>query len=268
MADMALYIDPSKCIACRACQVACKQWNGLPAERTTFFSGPGYQNPGDLSPKTWTLVKFFKEERVGDNLEWRFRKAQCMHCKDPGCVAACPVSPKAATRDEKWGFVYIDHSRCIGCGACTIGCPFGIPHVDEAMAEPKSKKCTMCNDRVVNGLVPACAKACPTGAVSYGTRKAMVAKAEARAKELKSMGKKPYIYGKKEMKGLHSIYVLPEGINKYDLPKNPKIPEDVGYLHELLGPMLGTSKVSAALVGMAIGWLRKKRGAEKETVSA
>lgn len=267
MADMALYIDPSKCIACRACQVACKQWNGLPAERTTFFSGPGYQNPGELSPKTWTLVKFFEEEYVGDKLEWRFRKVQCMHCKDPGCVTACPVSPKAATRDEKWGFVYIDHGRCIGCGACTIGCPFGIPHVDEAMDEPKSKKCTMCNDRVVSGLVPACAKACPTGAVSYGTRKAMMVKAETRVKELKNTGKKPYIYGKKEMKGLHSIYVLPEGVDKYDLPKNPKIPEDVGYLHELLGPMLGSSKISAALVGMAIGWLRK-RGAKKEKASA
>ena len=256
MAEMALYIDPSKCMACRGCQVACKQWNELPAERTTFFGGPGYQNPRDLSPRTWTLVKFFKEVEVKGKLEWRFRKTQCMHCKDAGCVAACPVSPKAATRDEKWGFVYIDHSRCIGCGACTMGCPYGVPHVDEDAA--KSKKCHMCMDRVVNGLVPACAKTCPTGAVDYGTRKDMLAKADKRAKELKGEGKKPFVYGKKEMKGLHSIYVLPDGVDGSDLPKSPKIPEDIGYLHELLGPMLGSSKLSAAIVGMAIGWMKKR----------
>jgi formate dehydrogenase iron-sulfur subunit len=216
---------------------------------------------------TWTLIKFFKEEEMGDKLDWRFLKAQCMHCKDPGCVAACPVNPKAATRDAKWGFVYIDHSRCIGCGACTMGCPYGIPHVDEKMKSPKSKKCHMCMDRVVNGLVPACAQTCPTGAVSYGTRDAMLSKAQGRVKELKAKGKKPSLYGLKEMKGLHAIYVLPDDLKKYDLPANPKIPEDVGLLHELLGPSLGSSRLTAAVVGMAIGWLKKRSGKkEKATV--
>jgi len=267
MPEMALYVDPSKCMACRGCQVACKQWNQNPAERTTFFSGHGYQNPGNLSPSTWTLIKFFPEEEVGNKLEWRFLKSQCMHCKDPGCVAACPVNPKAATRDEKWGFVYIDHSRCIGCGACEMGCPYGIPHVDDKMSEPKSKKCHMCMDRVANGLVPACAKTCPTGAVDYGTKDKMLAKAQARARELKDKGKKPYIYGLKEMKGLNAIYVLPNGLEKYDLPANPKIPEDVGLLHELLGPSLGSSKLTAAAVGLAIGWLKRRSGKkEKATV--
>lgn len=255
MAEKAILFDLSKCAACRACQVACKQWNNLPAEKTTFFGGPGYQNPKDLSPQTWTLVKFF-EKRNNGNLIWAFRKHQCMHCNDAACIAACPVTPKAMSRDEKYGFVFVNKERCIGCGACAEYCPFGIPHIDEK--EEKSKKCTFCMDRVPEGLEPACVKTCPNDALIFGDRDKLLKKAEAIAKELKDTGKTPYIYGKKELKGMHSIYVLPEGLDFYDLPKNPKVPEDLGLLENLLKPY-SAATLTAAAVGLALAYLKTVR---------
>jgi len=255
MAGKAVLFDLSKCMACRSCQVACKQWNGLPGEKTTFFGGPGYQNPKDLSPKTWTLVKFFEEKRA-DGLIWAFRKHQCMHCTDAACIAACPVTPKAMSRDEATGIVYVNEERCIGCGACAEYCPYGIPHIDEE--QEKSKKCTMCIDRVKEGLEPACVKTCPNGALIFGDRDELVKKAKAIATKLKAGGKNAYIYGLNELKGQRSIYVLPEGLDFYDLPKNPKVPEDVGFLEGLLKPY-SAATLTAAAVGLAIGYLKTVR---------
>lgn len=255
MAEKAVLIDLSKCAACRACQVACKQWNDLPGEETTFFGGPSYQNPKDLSPTTWTLLKFWEKEENG-NFIWAFRKHQCMHCTDAACIAACPVTPKAATRDEKYGFVYIDQNRCIGCGACAEYCPFGVPHIDEKVE--KAKKCDFCIERVQNGLEPACAKTCPNGAILFGDREELVKRAKAIAKELEAEGKTPYVYGIEELKGLHAIYVLPEGLDFYDLPKNPRVPEDIGLLEHLLKPY-GAATLTAAIVGLAIGYLKTER---------
>lgn len=263
MAEKAVLLDLSKCMACRGCQVACKQWNDLPAEKTTFFGGPGYQNPKDLSPQTWTLVKFFEKKENG-SLIWAFRKHQCLHCSDAACIAACPVTPKAMTRDKETGIVYVDESRCIGCGACVEYCPFGVPHVDEK--DEKSKKCTFCIDRIQEGLEPACVKTCPSGALIFGDRDEMLKKAKAIAKKLKMAGKNPYIYGIKELKGLHKIYVLPEGLDFYDLPKSPKVPEDIGLLEGLLKP-ISAATLTAAAVGLAIGYLktvRQERVLEKE----
>lgn len=268
MAEKGMLYDLSKCIGCRACQVACKQWNELSGEKTEFFGGPGYQNPADLSPQTWTLVKF-KEVSVGDRLEWLFRQHQCLHCGDAACIAACPVRPKKAmTRDEEYGFVYIDQERCIGCGACQMYCPFSVPKIDEKAA--KSTKCNLCMERVRNGLVPACAKACATGAITFGDRKELRAKAEARRKELVKEGRKPYIYGLKQLDGLGSLYIMPDGLKYYDLPETPKVSEDLGLLQDLLGPF-SPATVTAALVGLALGYIktvRAKRVEEDELVGS
>ncbi len=222
MAENSFYFDGSLCIACRSCQVACKQWNYLPGEKTEFFAAAGgYQNPSDLSPHTWTIVKFHERRNAGDyNVDWFFRRHHCFHCTDAGCIEACPVEPKAMVRHPRFGTVYVNQDTCIGCGACEEACPFGVAHVN--YDTEKSRKCTGCFDRVANDMLPACVKTCPTLAIAYGQKDVMDEKAKTRVKELKKQGfKNANVYGTKQLKGLHSIYVLLEKPDFYGLPENP-----------------------------------------------
>ncbi|MCK4473312.1 MAG: 4Fe-4S dicluster domain-containing protein, partial [Anaerolineae bacterium] len=162
----ALLIDVSKCIACRACQVACKAWNDLPGEVTVCLGC--YDNPHDLSPDTWNRIAFWEIERSG-KLDWVFRPVRCMHCADAPCVRVCPTG---ALYKDLLGFTAYDESKCNGCGYCTQFCPYDIPRLKEAdlWGKGKATKCTFCQDRAINGLIPACAKSCPTGAIKYGDR--------------------------------------------------------------------------------------------------
>lgn len=264
MAEKAILMDMEKCIACRACQVACKQWNELPAEKTTFFAeAGGYQNPAKLSPKTYTIVKF-NEVVEKDKLHWLFSIQRCLQCVDPACIKACPVEPvKAMTRDEKTGAIYVNKDLCIGCGACVEYCPFSIPVIDEETE--KSTKCTFCVDRQINGMDPACAKACPTGCLAYGDRDEILKMAHKAVDRLKKKGKNPVIYGEKELgTGTKKIFVLPEALNNYPhLPKNPKVSEDMGLLQEFLKPFGGLT-LTAALVGMVI--VKIKEFKEKDSL--
>jgi len=221
MAEKAMLIDTSKCTACRGCQVACKQWNELDAETTTFFApNAGYQNPPDLSADTYALVTFHSPETAGDP-EWLFRKHQCMHCIDATCVEICPSG--GAQKDTDTGFVIFDEEVCIGCGLCVDNCPFEVPHLT-APQNGKSKKCFAClypYDRLSEGEdpKPACAKTCPSGAITYGDRTTMVSNANSRKSELEAEGKTAYVYGETEYGGLHQIYVLLKPASFYDLPE-------------------------------------------------
>lgn len=221
MAENCFYYDGSLCIACRSCQVACKQWNYLPGEKTKFFAAAGgYQNPSDLSPITWTILKFHEVDGK-DGVEWLFRRHHCFHCTEAACIEACPVEPKAMVRHPSFGTVYVDQNTCIGCGSCEEACPYGVPHVDYDLET--SRKCTSCVDRVANGLLPACAKTCPTKAIRYGSKKEMYALAKERVKQLKKRGfKNATVYGPDQLGGLRSIYVLPAKLETYGLPANPK----------------------------------------------
>ncbi len=222
MAENSFYYDGSLCIACRGCQVACKQWNNLPGEKTEFFAAPGgYQNPADLSTITWNLIKFHEVENK-DSVEWHFRRHHCFHCTEAACIEACPVEPvKAMGRHPQTNTVVVNQDRCVGCGACEEACPFGVPHVDEDME--KSFKCTGCVDRVTNNMEPACSKNCPTDAIRYGDKAQMYELAKKRVKQLKKQGfKKASVYGTKQLGGLHSIYVLPGKFDIYGLPENPE----------------------------------------------
>ena len=222
LTSVAKLIDTSKCIGCKACESACLEWNNLREE--VGFNHGVYDNPLDLTPESLTVMRF--SEWINpetQNLEWLIRKDGCMHCEDPGCLKACPA-PGAIVQYSN-GIVDFDHDKCIGCGYCIKGCPFNIPRISKV--DNKAYKCTLCSDRVAVGQGPACAKACPTQAIVFGTKDEMKAHAEARIKDLKSRGyKNAGLYDPPGVGGTHVMYVLhhadkPEIYS--NLVKDPKI---------------------------------------------
>jgi formate dehydrogenase iron-sulfur subunit len=220
---VAKLIDTTKCIGCKACQVACMEWNDLRDEIGTNVGS--YQNPADLTEHSWTLMRFAEYENPQRNgeLEWLIRKDGCMHCEDPGCLKACPA-PGAIVQYAN-GIVDFHEEHCIGCGYCIPGCPFDIPRISKR--DHKAYKCTLCSDRVAVGREPACIKACPTGALVFGTKEDMKHHAAERIEDLKSRGfEHAGLYDPPGVGGTHVMYVLhhadqPELYN--DLPADPHI---------------------------------------------
>jgi formate dehydrogenase iron-sulfur subunit len=200
---VAKLIDVSKCIGCKACQTACMEWNDLRDEvgHTTGI----YDNPRDLTEKSWTVMRFTEYENPKGDLEWLIRKDGCMHCEDPGCLKACP-SPGAIVQYTN-GIVDFHEENCIGCGYCVTGCPFNIPRISKE--DHRAYKCTLCSDRVAVGQEPACVKTCPTGAIMFGTKVDMIAQAEDRVEDLKERGfENAGLYNPAGVGGTHVMYVL------------------------------------------------------------
>jgi formate dehydrogenase iron-sulfur subunit len=223
---VAKLIDVSKCIGCKACQTACMEWNDLRDEIGTNVGA--YQNPPDLSDQSWTLMRFAEYENPKGDLEWLIRKDGCMHCADPGCLKACPA-PGAIVQYAN-GIVDFHEENCIGCGYCIPACPFDIPRISKK--DHKAYKCTLCSDRVAVGREPACIKACPTGALVFGTKEDMQQHAAERIEDLKSRGfGQAGLYDPTGVGGTHVMYVLhhadqPQLYN--DLPADPHISSMVG----------------------------------------
>ncbi|HUL91380.1 MAG TPA: formate dehydrogenase subunit beta [Burkholderiales bacterium] len=220
-AAVAKLIDESKCIGCKACQVACMEWNEL---RGDIGSNVGvYDNPADLDANTWTLMRFAEVESAETPLQWLIRKDGCMHCAEPGCLKACP-SPGAIVQYSN-GIVDFKQENCIGCGNCITGCPFNIPRISKK--DHKAYKCTLCSDRVSVGLEPACVKTCPTGAITFGSKEDMVHYAETRVGQLKERGfQKAALYDPSGVGGTHVMYVLKHGDQPElysGLPKDPTV---------------------------------------------
>ncbi len=215
-------IDTSKCIGCKACQSACLEWNDM---RETVGVNVGvYENPHDLTPNMFTLMRYTEYENpTTGNLEWLIRKDGCMHCEDPGCLKACPA-PGAIVQYAN-GIVDFVKENCIGCGYCVKGCPFNIPRISQV--DHKAYKCTLCSDRVAVGQQPACAKACPTHCITFGTKEEMVGLADKRITDLKSRGfDKAGLYNPPGVSGTHVMYVLHHADKPEiyaGLPNNPKI---------------------------------------------
>ena len=141
-AEVAKLIDISRCIGCKACQAACLEWNDLRDEIGVCHGT--YDNPTDLSAKSWTVMRFHEAQTADGRLEWHIRKDGCMHCADPGCLKACP-SPGAIVQYAN-GIVDFHSEHCIGCGYCLMGCPFHIPRLSQE--DNRAYKCTLCSDRV------------------------------------------------------------------------------------------------------------------------
>ncbi|MHB8766635.1 MAG: 4Fe-4S dicluster domain-containing protein [Deferrisomatales bacterium] len=210
----AFLTDTTRCIGCRACQVACKQWNGLPAEPNDFRGT--YENPRELSARSWRRVKFL-EPRDGP-VRWSFLSDTCKHCADASCLTVCPTN---AIRRTSWGGVVVDDGRCNGCRYCVSACPFQVVAFDEERG--RVAKCTFCADRVEQGLDPACASVCPTGSIAFGERPAMVTRARSRLTELWEQGVTgARLYGEHELEGLNNLFVLTEPPEAYGLPRAPR----------------------------------------------
>ncbi len=217
---VAKLIDISKCIGCKACQVACMEWNDT---RDVIGTSHGVlDNPMDLSENSWTVMRYAEVE-TARGLEWLIRKDGCMHCADPGCLKACPA-PGAIVQYSN-GIVDFHEENCIGCGYCITGCPFNIPRLSKK--DSKVYKCTFCSDRVAVGLEPACVKTCPTGAIVFGIKNDMIQYANTRVADLKSRGyTKAGIYDPQGVGGTHVMYVLQHLDDPnmyYGLPKDPGI---------------------------------------------
>lgn len=219
--EVAKLIDVSKCIGCKACQAACLEWNDL-REEVGVNTGV-YDNPHDLTPNSWTLMRYAEVVSADGNLEWLIRKDGCMHCADPGCLKACP-SPGAIVQYSN-GIVDFVKENCIGCGYCVKGCPFNIPRISQV--DQKAYKCSLCSDRVAVGQGPACQKACPTQAIVFGTKDDMKKWADKRITDLKSRGyKNAGLYDPPGVGGTHVMYVLHHADQPQlyaGLPNNPRI---------------------------------------------
>ena len=201
--EVAKLIDVTTCIGCKACQVACNEWNDLRGDVGT--NAGVYDNPADLGAQTWTLMRFTEVETSDNGLEWLIRKDGCMHCEDPGCLKACPA-PGAIVQYEN-GIVDFQSDNCIGCGYCVAGCPFDVPRISKT--DNRAYKCTLCSDRVSVGQEPACAKTCPTGAISFGSKEEMKELAATRVAELQERGfENAGLYDPQGVGGTHVMYVL------------------------------------------------------------
>jgi formate dehydrogenase iron-sulfur subunit len=225
------FTDTTLCIGCKACEVACKQWNSLPADNLDFLA-TSYDNTRSLGATTWRHVKFVEQAPPADRGEgdprWLFLSDICKHCENAGCLEACPTG--AITRTE-FGTVIIQQDICNGCQYCVPACPYGVITSDHA-GGGTAHKCTLCYDRLKGGLEPACAKACPTDSIQFGPLDELRARAQKRVEALQQHGfNEARLYGDpgglgatNGVQSLHSFFLLMDDPNVYGLPRAPKLP--------------------------------------------
>ncbi len=206
MSTYAMLNDLTKCIGCRACQVACKEWNELEYETTSFTNTR--DNPPRLNSDTYTRIEYKylpDDPNLGPSQpeRWYYRRHMCNHCEEPACVSACPVG--ALKKSVEGAVVYLE-GKCIGCRYCMLACPFAIPKYEWDQWKPFVRKCTMCFDRIKGGEQPACSKACLTGAIKFGPRDETMA--EARLRIVEKPGRyQPQVYGETEVGGTSVLFL-------------------------------------------------------------
>jgi formate dehydrogenase iron-sulfur subunit len=245
----AFLTDSTLCIGCKACEVACKEWNGVASDGFDW-SGFSYDNTGAVGHSTWRHVKFVEhapEPGFGGNApdasSWTFSSDVCKHCEEAGCLEACPTGSIVRT---EFGGVFVQPDICNGCGYCVVACPFGVVQKNEA--DGRAFKCTFCYDRQKVGLQPACAKACPTESIKFGEINELQLAAQERLRELRSRGMgDANLYNPTEtsVKGTHAMFILRGDPRQYNLPPKPEVPTI--YLKE------GWKQAAVGAAGMVIG---------------
>ncbi len=261
MTETAIYYDASLCTACKGCQIACKQWNQLPAPLDNVdvpFTG-SFENPASNDGDTFLRITFHEENGGPDGVAWSFNRDACNHCTEAGCVEACPTGAAHHNAD---GAVVIDADKCIGCKYCVSACPFSVPKFSER--EQIVRKCWLCQDRQGAGREPACVSTCPTEALQFGPRADMVKIANERVSAIKERFPDAVVYGDKELGGLHLISVLPYGAEAHGLPVDPSVPLETK-LSSLIKPLTGIGALGMiGLVGASYIGGRGYKRAEDE----
>ncbi|MDQ6654400.1 MAG: 4Fe-4S dicluster domain-containing protein [Verrucomicrobiota bacterium] len=238
--EVGFFTDPSVCIGCKACEVACKEWNEVPDDGY-IWTGNSYDNTGHLSASTWRHVMFLEQDRpkghqiagpmsLGgdgeDPFRWLFLSDVCKHCEEAGCLEACPTGSIVRT---EVGSVLVQNDVCNGCGYCVVSCPFGV--IDKR-PEPLPDaggafKCTFCYDRQKSGLTPACAKVCPTESIVFGRLDDVRARGAARVEALRATGyDDAQIYDPTDTSvgGIHAFFLILGEPEAYGLPPKPQVP--------------------------------------------
>jgi len=230
MASKGFFTDTTICIGCKACEVACKQWNQLPEDGLNF-TAMSYDNTGALGASTWRHVAFIERpaalpsQDTFADFSWLMMSDVCKHCKRPGCLEACPTG--AIVRTE-FDTVFVQPDVCNGCGYCVTACPFGV--IDRREDDGLAWKCTLCYDRLKDDMTPACAKACPTESIVFGDLDELKDRAKRRVRDLHTAGiKEAYLYGagpgdQPGTEGLNAFFLLVDKPETYNLPPDPVVP--------------------------------------------
>jgi formate dehydrogenase iron-sulfur subunit len=220
--------DSTLCIGCKACEVACKEWNDVPDDGF-LWSGLSYDNTLTLGASSWRHVKFVEHQPqtgCGGNAPghstWQFSSDVCKHCENAGCLEACPTGSIVRT---EFGSVYVQPDICNGCGYCVVTCPFGV--IDRRPDDGRAFKCTFCYDRQKAGMEPACAKACPTGSILFGDLDKLQERGEERVEQLHAAGMNDAsLYNPTETSvgGIHAMFLIRGDSRAYNLPPKPEVP--------------------------------------------
>lgn len=236
---MGFFTDTSVCIGCKACEVACKEWNAVPQDGLAL-TGMSYDNSEGLGANRWRHVAFIEQERPvaagaigaaggvgadsgsGDSMRWLMSSDVCKHCTHAACLDVCPTG--ALFRTE-FGTVVVQQDICNGCGYCVPACPYGV--IDQRPEDGRVFKCTMCYDRLGVGAEPACAKACPTESIRFGPLDELRAAAETRVRDLHADGvPEARLYGhdpEDGVGGAGAFFLLLDEPEVYGLPPDPVV---------------------------------------------
>ena len=260
IAPQGFFTDTTLCIGCKACEVACKQWNQLPDDGF-FFTGMSYDNTVQLGASTWRHVQFIERPvalptQDAGAFSWLFSSDVCKHCARAGCLESCPTGAIIRTEFDS---VYVQPDVCNGCGYCVVNCPFGV--IDRRQDDGRAWKCTLCYDRLREDMTPACAKACPTASIQFGELPELRHHAEARVQKLRDLGlKDAYLYGADEesqpgTEGLNAFFLLVDKPEVYNLPPNPRVPTK-----GVKGSWASMALAAMAMAAVAVGSVLSQGG--------